>query len=229
MIMEGVAIPVLIVDDHPVVRAGLRAILETDPSLDVVGEAEDGQSALDRVGALGPRVVLMDVHMPKMDGLAATRKIKERYPRVAVIVLTLYNNDQYVVEAVKAGAAGYLLKTSSRDEISHAIHEVNSGGLLIRTTTLQKALAGSVGPSVAGELDFRGRPWGTEVDHEQLSMRELEVLRLLVEGMTNREIGSSLYITEDTAKKHVVSIIAKLQVSDRTQAAVKALRLGIAK
>ena len=160
MIMEGVAIPVLIVDDHPVVRAGLRAILETDPSLDVVGEAEDGQSALDRVGALGPRVVLMDVHMPRMDGLAATRKIKERYPRVAVIVLTLYNNDQYVVEAVKAGAAGYLLKTSSRDEISHAIHEVNSGGLLIRTTTLQKALAGSVGPSVAAELDFRGAPVG---------------------------------------------------------------------
>src|SRR5690242_16187161 len=143
MIVESQAIPVLIVDDHPVVRHGLRAILQTDTSLHVVGEAADGLDAIDKVALYNPRVVLMDVHMPRMDGLAATRKIKERFPRVAVIVLTLYNNDQYVVEAVKAGAAGYLLKTSSRDEISHTIQEVNSGGLLIRTTTLQKALAGS--------------------------------------------------------------------------------------
>ena len=228
MIVEPQAIPVLIVDDHPVVRHGLRAILQTDATLDVVGEAVDGLDALDKVSLYNPRVVLMDVHMPRLDGLAATRKIKERFPRVAVIVLTLYNNDQYVVEAVKAGAAGYLLKTSSRDEISHTIHEVNSGGLLIRTTTLQKALAGSIEP-VNGDLDFRGRPWGADAEFERLSPRELDVLRLVVEGMTNKDIGTVLYITEDTAKKHVQNIIAKLQVSDRTQAAVKALRLGIAK
>ena len=230
MSAEAAPISVLIVDDHPVVRHGLQAILRTDATLNVVGEAEDGLDALEKVAALSPRVVLMDVHMPRMDGLAATRKIKERFPRVAVIVLTLYNNDQYVVEAVKAGAAGYLLKTSSRDEISHTIHEVSTGGLLIRTTTLQKALAGTVAEGQAGEnLDFRGKPWGAEGEFERLSPRELDVLRLVVEGMTNKDIGSVLYITEDTAKKHVQNIIAKMQVSDRTQAAVKALRLGVVK
>jgi DNA-binding NarL/FixJ family response regulator len=228
MTSDASPIPVLIVDDHPVVRHGLHAILQTDTTLDVVGEAEDGMDALEKVSSLQPRVVLMDIHMPRMDGLAATRRIKERFPRVAVVVLTLYNNDQYVVEAVKAGAAGYLLKTSSRDEISHTIHEVNAGGLLIRTTTLQKALAGSVEQDT-GDLDFRGRPWGADAEFERLSPRELDVLRLVVEGLTNKDIGSTLYITEDTAKKHVQNIIAKLQVSDRTQAAVKALRLGLVK
>lgn len=219
---------VLIVDDHPIVRHGLRAIVETDASLTIVGEALDGIDAVEQVAALQPHVVLMDVHMPNMDGLAATRRVKERFPRVAVIVLTLYNNDQYVVEAVKAGAAGYLLKTASRDEICHTIHEVHSGGLLIRTTTLQKALAGSVGPSGMSNAPAPGR-WDGDAEFERLSPRELDVLRLVVEGMTNKDIGSVLYITEDTAKKHVQNIIAKLQVSDRTQAAVKALRLGLAK
>lgn len=221
-------IPVLIVDDHPVVRHGLRAILETDPTLIVVGEAVDGLDALERVAELHPRVVLMDVHMPRLDGLAATRKIKERFPRVAVVVLTLYNNDQYVIEAVKAGAAGYLLKTSSRDEISHTIHEVHAGGLLIRTTTLHKALSGSISPD-QDNIALQSRASGNDVEFERLSPRELDVLRLIVEGMTNRDIGGVLFITEDTAKKHVQNIITKLQVSDRTQAAVKALRLGLAK
>lgn len=222
-------IPVLVVDDHPVVRHGLCVILQTDPTLAVVGEAEDGEDALAKVAALNPRVVLMDIHMPRMDGLAATRKIKERFPTVAVVVLTLYNNEQYVVEAVKAGAAGYLLKTASRDEICSTIREVHSGGILIRSTTLQKALVGTAAPGPV-DLDFRGQPWGTGAsDVERLSPRELDVLKLVVEGMTNKDIGSVLYITEDTAKKHVQNIIAKLQVSDRTQAAVKALRLGLAK
>jgi len=215
-----------------VVRHGLRAILQTDPTLRVVGEAEDGQDAIEKLAELHPHVVLMDVHMPRLDGLAATRRIKERFPKVAVVILTLYNNDQYVVEALKAGAAGYLLKTASRDEISRTIHEVNNGGLLIRTTTLHKALAGSVeSPSSHNDdgVDFRGQSWGADQDYERLSPRELGVLRLVVEGMTNKDIGGTLYITEDTAKKHVQNIIAKLQVADRTQAAVKALRLGLVK
>jgi DNA-binding NarL/FixJ family response regulator len=227
MITEVETIPLLIVDDHPVVRHGLQAILQTDATLRVVGEAEDGQDALEKVAELHPRVVLMDVHMPRMDGLAATRKIKERFPKVAVVILTLYNNEQYVVEAVKAGAAGYLLKTSSRDEISTTIHEVNNGGMLIRSSTLHKALAGTV--ESGGDVGFTGRVWGEGGEIERLSPRELDVLRLVVEGMTNKEIGSTLYITEDTAKKHVQNIIAKLQVSDRTQAAVKALRIGMLK
>ncbi len=221
------SIPLLIVDDHPVVRHGLQAILQTDPTLDVVGEAEDGLDALEKVALLHPRVVLMDVHMPKMDGLAATRRIKERFPRVAVVILTLYNNEQYVVEAVKAGAAGYLLKTSTRDEISSTIHEVNSGGMLIRSSTLHKALAGTV--ESGDGVGYTMRAWGEGGEIERLSPRELDVLRLVVEGMTNKDLGATLYITEDTAKKHVQNIIAKLQVSDRTQAAVKALRLGLVK
>jgi len=224
---DEVAIPVLLVDDHPVVRHGLQAILQTDPSLDVVGDAEDGLDALEKVATLHPRVVLMDIHMPRMDGLAATRRIKERFPRVAVVILTLYNNEQYVVEAVKAGAAGYLLKTSSRDEISHTIHEVNSGGMLIRSTTLQKALAGSIQGGT--EPAFREHSVADSAGIDPLSPRETDVLRLVVEGMTNKDIGSVLYITEDTAKKHVQNIIAKMQVSDRTQAAVKALRIGMVK
>jgi two-component system response regulator DegU len=216
-------ITVLLVDDHPVVRHGLSAMLQTDPQIDVVGEAGSGQEALAMVGRLSPRVVLMDIHMPEMDGLAATRKIKEAYPRTAVILLTLYNNEQYVVEAVRSGAGGYLLKNASRDEILHTIREVSNGGMLIKTTDLQKVLAGT---TKAATLDFRGQPWGVD-GVEPLSARELEVLKLVVEGATNKDVGNHLNIAEDTAKKHVQNIILKLQVSDRTQAAVKALRLGL--
>ena len=222
------AISVLLVDDHPVVRQGLRSMLETDVHLNIVAEAENGEDALRKVNECSPQVVLIDIHMPVMDGLTATRRIKEKFPRTSVIVLTLYNNEQYVIEAVKAGAAGYLLKNASREEISRTIREVSKGGLLIKTTMLQKALAGAVeGGAVA--LDYRGKPWGAAADFEALSAREREVLKLLVEGMTNKDIGARLYITEDTAKKHVQNIIYKLQVSDRTQAAVKAIRLGLVK
>lgn len=224
--MEMEPISVLLVDDHPVVRQGLRSMLETDLHLKIIGEAENGEDALIKVGELAPQVVLIDLHMPVMDGLTATRRIKERFSRTSVIVLTLYNNEQYVIEAVKAGAAGYLLKNSSRDEIGRAIREVSQGGLLIKTTMLQKALSGAIEGGTA-PLDFRGRPWGTEANFDALSVRESEVLKLVVEGMTNKDIGAQLYITEDTAKKHVQNIICKMQVSDRTQAAVKAVRLGI--
>ncbi len=219
-------ISVLLVDDHPVVRQGLRSMLETDPHLRIVGEAENGEDALNKVVELMPQVVLIDLHMPVMDGLTATRRIKERLPHTAVVVLTLYDNDQYVIAAVKAGAAGYLLKNAGRDEIGRTIREVNQGGLLIKTTMLQKALAGAVEGGDTS-LDFRGKPWGADASFDALSAREAEVLKLLVEGMTNRDIGGRLYITEDTAKKHVQNIIYKLQVSDRTQAAVKAIRLGL--
>ena len=222
------AISVLLVDDHPVVRQGLRSMLETDVHLNIVAEAENGEDALRKVDECSPQVVLIDIHMPVMDGLTATRRIKDKFPQTSVIVLTLYNNEQYVIEAVKAGAAGYLLKNASREEISRTIREVSKGGLLIKTTMLQKALAGAVeGGAVA--LDYRGKPWGAAADFEALSAREREVLKLLVEGMTNKDIGARLYITEDTAKKHVQNIIYKLQVSDRTQAAVKAIRLGLVK
>ncbi len=221
--MEPSTITILLVDDHPVVRHGLGAMLQTDPQIDIVGEAGSGQEALEMVGRLSPRIVLMDIHMPTMDGLAATRKVKELYPRTSVILLTLYNNEQYVAEAVRCGAGGYLLKNASREEILHTIREVSNGGMLIRTTSLQKVLTGT---TEAPARDFRGQPWGAE-GIDALSARELDVLKLVIEGATNKDIGNALSIAEDTAKKHVQNIILKLQVSDRTQAAVKALRLGL--
>lgn len=223
----GDAISVLLVDDHPVVRLGLHAMLETDRRLRIVGEAENGEDALVKVAQYHPRVVLIDLHMPVMDGLTATRRIKEKYPQTLVVVLTLYDNDQYVIEAVKAGAAGYLLKNAGRDDISRTIREVSQGGLLINTTMLNRALAGAIDSDRSNMLDFRGKPWGADGAFEALSNRESEVLSLVVEGRTNKDIGSRLYITEDTAKKHVQSIIYKLHVTDRTQAAVKAVRLGL--
>jgi len=223
----GNAISVLLVDDHPVVRQGLRAMLETDKRLRIVGEAENGEDALLKVEQHLPQVVLIDLHMPVMDGLTATRRIKEKHPQTSVVVLTLYDNDQYVIEAVKAGAAGYLLKNAGRDDISRTIREVSQGGLLINTTMLKHALVGAIEGGRSNVLDFRGKPWGLDATFESLSNRESEVLKLVVEGTTNKDIGAQLYITEDTAKKHVQSIIYKLQVTDRTQAAVKAVRLGI--
>lgn len=223
-------VSVLVVDDHPVVRYGLVSMLQTDRGINVVGSAGDGEDALAKVAALSPEVVLLDIHMPVMDGLTATKQIKERFPRTSVVILTLYHNEQYVVEAIRSGAAGYLLKTATRDEICKTLKDLSSGGFIIKTTMLQKALNGAVSEQQATrpDLDFRGQPWGADGDFEKLTAREAEVLQLLVEGMTNKEIGRKLIVTEDTVKKHVQNIILKLHVSDRTQAAVKAVRLGLA-
>jgi len=217
-------IKVLIADDHPVVREGVRAMLQTDDEIEVVGEASDGLEAVAKTGECQPDVVLMDIVMPKLDGLEATRRIKKQYPNISVIMLTIYEDNAFVIDAIQAGAGGYLLKDASNDLLHHTIKAVNSGGMLIKTSLLREAMA-TLGDMTPGH---RGKVTGL-MGAEELTSREQQVLNLLVEGRTNKEIAKELGIADETAKKHVENIISKLAASDRTQAAVKALRIGLAK
>jgi DNA-binding NarL/FixJ family response regulator len=216
-------ISVLIVDDHPVVREGLRAMLATDEAIEVVAEAGDGAEAVAKTAEHEPDVVLMDLRMPNLDGLEATRRIKAQNPATAVIMLTMYDNDAYVIDAVRAGAGGYLLKDASRDLLGHTIRAVNCGGTLIKTALLREAIAGLVDTSAERSRESSQAIGGLE----EPTPREREVLTLLAEGYTNKEIGQKLIIAEDTAKKHVQNIIAKLGASDRTHAVMKAARAGL--
>ena len=217
-------IKVLLVDDHPVVREGLRTMLSTAPDIEIVAEAGDGVEALEKAKEHRPQVVLMDIRMPNVDGIEATRRIKSQLPSTSVIVLTVYGNDAYVVNAVRAGAGGYLLKDASKDLLIHTIRAVNSGGMLIKTSLLREVIRSSSDTTGAR---FKEKPADSTALGE-LTPRERDVLLLLTRGRSNKEIGQELSISEDTAKKHVQTIMLKLGVSDRTQAAVKAVRAGFA-
>jgi len=216
-------IKVLLADDHPVVREGLQTMLATTPDIEVVAEASDGLDAIEKANEHQPDVVLMDIRMPNLDGLEATRRIKSQLTSTSVIILTVYDNDAYIVDAVRAGASGYLLKDASKDLIVHTIRAVNSGGTLIKTSLLRQVILGTAGvPS-----DQSKEKHIDALVPNGLTPRERDVLRLVIEGQSNKEIGRSLSISEDTAKKHVQTILSKLGVSDRTQAAVKAVRAGL--
>lgn len=214
------AITVLIVDDHAIARLGLRTMLDGDPRVRVVGEAADGQQALERTLELSPAVVLMDIKMPGMDGVAATRQLKERFPAVAVLMLTNYDDEALVVEAVRAGAGGYLLKDASHELLLYSIGAVASGGILVEATLLRKAI---------GTRDMRPAPTERRpaLAGIQFSERDLIVLRRMAEGQTNKEIGDALGLAEVTVKKYVQAIIARLHASDRTHATITALRQGL--
>jgi len=214
-------IQVLIVDDHPVVREGLRTMLSTDRNIEIVGEACGGAEAVAMVAEKKPTVVLMDIRMPDMDGIEATRHIKDEYPSIPVVVLTMYDNDAYVINAVQAGASGYLLKDASRELLLHTIRTVSGGTTLIRSSLLHEA--------ISSLIDSKNAPEKPGQSTAGLTSRELEVLKLVVDGYTNKEIGKELSITEDTAKKHMQSILAKLDASNRTDAVTKATRAGIIK
>ena len=216
-------IKVLLADDHPVVREGLRTMLSTAADIEVIAEASDGLEAIDKVSECHPEVVLMDLRMPNMDGLEATKRIRVQFPATAVIVLTIYDNDAYIVDAVKAGAVGYLLKDTSRDLLIHAIRAVTSGGMLVKTCLLREAMLSLA--NAAGDQNKSKSSGPANLD--ELTRREHDVLRLVVLGRSNKEIGQELSISEDTAKKHVQTIMLKMGVSDRTQAAVKAVRAGL--
>lgn len=219
-------IKVLLADDHPVVRQGLRTMLSTAPDIEVMPEeADDGLEAVEKANEQRPDVVLMDLRMPKMDGIEATRRIKSQLPNTLVIILTIYDNDAYIVDAIRAGAGGYLLKDASKDLLLHTIRAVNSGGMLIKTDLLREAML-SLADATGAQIKEKAAGGTTLND---LTTREREVLRLVVDGRSNKEIGRALSISEDTAKKHVQTILSKLGVSDRTQAAVKAVRDGFIK
>lgn len=208
---------VVIVDDHDLARAGLRGVLSREEGLEVVGEAANGQEAIALCGRLRPDLVLMDVRMPEMDGLSATQAIKQECPTTSVIIVTMYENPDYLIQALKAGAAGYVLKGATRHEIITAVRQVIGG-----ESPLKPELAAQLLRRIASTVSPRQGP-----PVEALTPREYEVLRLLAEGKTNGEIAFSLSISLSTVKFHIENIISKLGASDRTQAAVRAIELGL--
>jgi len=212
---------VLICDDQTVVREGLAAILSTDPDIQVVGLAGNGQEALDLAPEARPDVVLMDLKMPVMDGVRATRQMRRVHPQVHVLVLTTYAADEWVLDAVRAGACGYLLKDTRRDELIAAIKGTAGG-----ESFLDPAIAGAVLRRAAA-TPAPSKP--AEMPVEVFTERELEVLTLIARGHSNPEIAQRLHLARGTVRNYVSAILSKLGVSDRTQAAVEALRRGLVK
>ena len=211
---------ILIVDDQELFREGLHTLLAIQPDLQVVGEARNGEDALRLAGALKPDVILMDLRMPVLNGVAATRQLKRTQPEIKVIVLTTFDDDEDVFEGLRAGAVGYLLKDVASEQVVEAIRAVARGAAF-----LQPAITGKVIAAFARLSPFPSLQAHALV--EPLSERELEILRRLSQGASNKEIADDLVITVGTVKNHVTSILAKLGVRDRTQAALKAKELGI--
>ena len=206
---------ILIADDHPVVREGISAMLNRQPDIEVVGEAENGRECVEKTRELRPDIVLMDLRMPEMDGVEAMRQIAATNPEVRFIVLTTYDNDEYIFKGIEAGARAYLLKDSPREELFKAIRAVHRGESLIQ-------------PVVAGKVLDRFAELSRQVQApEALSDREVEVVKLIAEGTANKEIAVSLHISESTVKTHIQTIFQKLGVSDRTGAVTQAIRKGI--
>jgi DNA-binding NarL/FixJ family response regulator len=215
-------IKVLLADDHPAVRAGLRTMLEGVPDIEVVAEACNGLEAVEGVARYSPQVALVDLRMPKLDGLQATRQIHHQYPATAVVILTIDDNDARALEAVQAGARGYLLKDASREVIIYTIRAVGRGGALLRSELLPRASTSLT--HVATEQ--RERFQGLVGPLERLTPREREVLYQVVQGHSNKAIAQALVISEDTVKKHVQSLMGKLEATSRTQLAVMAVQYG---
>lgn len=221
---------IVVADDHDLVREGFMRMLSREPGFEVVGEAENGRQALDLARKLLPDLVLMDVRMPDMDGLAATRAIKQETPRVSVLVVTTYDSPDYLLEAIEAGAAGYVLKDTRKSQLINTVRRVLEGDSplnqelamqLIRDLAVGSRERSAESPPVQSQK----RSGATSL--EALTPREIEVLRLLARGMSNPQIAEELFISRGTAKIHVQRIISKLGVSDRTQAAVRAIELGL--
>lgn len=210
------AISVLLVDDHSMVREGVRAFLVTQPDILVVGEAGSGEEAIKLAEQHVPDVVLMDLIMPNMDGVEATRRVKQVSPRSQVVVLTSYHEDEHIFPALKAGALSYILKDLSAEELASAVRKAAAGEAVLH-------------PRVAARVikELQGRREDSLNPFTELSERELEVLKLIADGMSNTEMAAKLVLSEKTIKGHVSNILSKLHLVDRTQAAVYAWREGI--
>jgi DNA-binding NarL/FixJ family response regulator len=208
-------IRVMVADDHPVVREGLTTMLARESDIEVLGEAQNGREAIEKARELQPDIVLMDLRMPEVDGIEAIRRIKAENPKVKFIILTTYDNDEYIFKGIEAGARAYLLKDAPRSELFKAIKAVNRGESLI-----EPAIAGKVLDRLA-ELSRQAQP------AESLSERELEVLALIAQGASNKSIAANLQIGESTVKTHIQGIFNKLGVNDRTEAVTQAIKKGL--
>ncbi len=200
-------IRVLTTDDHPMLRQGIASLLQSEADMALAGEAETGAEAIERFRALRPDVTLMDLHLPDMDGTEAIRRIKDEFPAARLIVLTTYSGDAQILRALKAGAAGYLLKSALRKDLLDAIRSVHAGGRKLP-------------PDIAMKI-------AEHAGDDALSGREIEILRLVATGRTNKQVGDRLSITEETVKTHIKSILSKLGAGDRTEAVTTALKRGI--
>jgi DNA-binding NarL/FixJ family response regulator len=226
---------IVIADDHGLVRQGFRGMLAREEGLEVVGEAEDGLEAVEVCSRLQPDLVLMDVRMPKMDGLSATREIKQRHPKTIVLMVSMHENPDYLLEAVKAGAAGYVLKGSPNSQIMSSVRRALEGEFPLNQELAMHVIHNLVGGGAQGATQGASPPPQLPPHEERpesslpkpLARRELEVLRLLARGKTNQEIAQRLGLSALTVKTYVQRIIGKLGVSDRTQAAVRAAELGL--
>ncbi len=216
---------IVIVDDHDFVRAGIKLMLSGERDFQIVGEVANGREALELCRRVRPELALMDVRMPEMDGLAATRAIKQQSPTISILMLTMHENQDYLLEAIRAGAAGYVLKDASQQELATAIRKVLEGEVALNRKLSTKLLQ-RLANEKRGPADTPSEPKRVQLARS-LTPRELEVLELLALGDTNRDIAESFVISLGTVKNHVEHIIAKLEVSDRTQAAVRALELGM--
>ena len=202
-------IKVLLVDDQSIIREGLASLLSTKSDIEIVGEAENGKVAIERSLALQPDVILMDVRMPVMDGVAAIRLLAQQAPQIKVLVLTTFDDDEYVTKAMANGAKGYLLKDTPSEELAQAIRSVNQGYTQLGPGLFEKVMVARSNPKVESPPELA-----------TLTPRETEVLQLIAAGYNNREIAKQLYITERTVKNHVNSILRRLNLRDRTQAAI---------
>ena len=212
---------VLLVDDDDLMRAGLRAVLSSDPTIDVVGEAGDGRTAVDQALALHPDVVLMDVRMPGLDGIAATREVLATSPAVKVAVLTTFEQDDYIFGALSAGASGFLLKRTKPEELIDAIHAIAAGDSLLSPSVTRKVIE-----RMAGQ--FESDPSAHE-RLEALTPREREVLELISRGLSNSEIAEAFTVEPSTVKTHVRRVLMKLRLRDRVQAVIFAYESGLTK
>jgi len=222
MTTEGAPVRVLIVDDHLVVRRGLRTFLDLQDDIDVVGEAGDGLEGVEAASRLAPDVVLMDLVMPRLDGIEATRRIKERADGICVIALTSFAGDDQVLPALEAGASSYLLKDVTPEELVEAIRAVHRGEPRLHPDALRKVMEAAMGPRAD---DARPPAASPPAD---LTERELEVIALVASGLSNREIAETFVISEKTVKTHIGHVLAKLELKDRTQLAIYALKNGLA-
>lgn len=213
-------IRILLADDHALLRQGTAELLQHEPDFEIVGQAENGQEAVRMAHEIQPDVIVMDVRMPVLSGVEATRQIRQELPQVQVLVLTAYDDDQYVFSLLQAGASGYLLKTAPASELVRSIHQVRAGD-----SPLSPAIARKVVARLNAGGSFDSGPEGT-ANLDSLTPRELEILQFLARGLTNREIAEAVYISERTVQTHLTNIFAKMQVSSRLEAVLKGIHTG---